>query len=91
MVPARSSVLAYEGEVGTELSCVMTGSPMPKLSWFYKGEKVFESLFYRLPKNGSLFIIVMQPQLAGNYTCMAENVMGNSSQTITLNYGGMLE
>jgi len=89
VVPATSSVLAYEGEVATELTCALSGNPRPKLSWFYKGEKVVDNLFYRLPDNGSLFIIVMRPQLAGNYSCMAENVMGSSSQTIILNYGGI--
>ncbi len=86
--PIRRRIVAYEGEVGTELSCTVSGDPKPKLSWYYMGEKIRENLFYRLANNGSLFIVVMQPLLAGNYSCMAENVMGATSQTVSLIYGG---
>ena len=80
--------MAYEGEVGTELFCEVSGDPKPKLSWYYMGKKLTENLFYRIADNGSLFVIVMLPQLNGNYTCAAENVMGSVSQIITLIYGG---
>lgn len=84
----RSRVLAFEGEFGVELHCGVSGKPKPEVEWYFKGEKLLDNLFYRTSDNGSLLIIIMRPQLAGNYTCRAQNIVGNNSETIRLNYGG---
>ncbi len=96
LLPAPSTVEAvlslvygFKGQLGIELQCSVSGSPKPtKVEWFFRGERLSDSVFYRLPDNGSLMIVVMVPQLAGEYSCYAGNLMGNDTDQVTLEYAG---
>ena len=81
-------VRVLRGQADVELRCVASGNPAPMIQWFFRGEKLFDSLHYRLPKNGSLVIISMVPHLAGDYLCFAGNLIGNDTDTVSVEYGG---
>lgn len=71
-----------------ELRCLVTGIPAPSVTWYLEGTKLEDSLYYRLAENRSLIIVFMLPQLEGEYVCLAENVLGNTSFTVYLEYLG---
>ena len=88
----RNVTQVFKGEQGVELQClVVEGKPRPKMMWLFRGEKLNNSLHYRLPGNGSLIILTMLPQLAGEYFCRAQNLMGNATASVHLEYAGMCE
>ena len=85
----NSVVNGFKGQTSIELQCqVISGNPPPQVQWFYHGEQLSDSVFYRLPDNGSLVIVVMVPHLAGDYSCFAQNLMGNDTAQVTLEYAG---
>lgn len=81
-------VQGFKGEQGIELRCITSGNPPPKITWYCKDQELSDSIHYRLPDNGSLLIVSMLPQLAGEYSCFAENIVGNDTGLITLEYAG---
>lgn len=74
--------------MAVNLKCEVSGDPEPDVEWFFRGLKLTDTLFYRLPESGDLWIIVMRPQLAGDYICRAQNIMGSVNATISLEYEG---
>lgn len=82
-------VSGFKGEQGIELRCLVEGNPKPEVEWFFKGEKLTDSLHYRVAENGSLIMVVVLSQLAGDYVCLAQNLMGNNSATVHFEYAGM--
>ncbi len=80
----------FKGQLNIELQCSVHGTPTPRVEWIFRGKKLSDSVFYRLPVNGSLMIVVMMPQLAGEYSCFAENLVGNDTDQVTLEYAGEL-
>ena len=84
----NSSVNGFKGQMSIELQCQISGNPPPQVEWFYHGEQLSDSVYYRLPDNGSLVIVVMVPHLAGEYSCFAQNLMGNDTDQVTLEYAG---
>ena len=86
--PTNLTVDGYKGDLALELICIAEGEPQPEISWFFDGEKLQDSLHYRLPENGSLLIVDMTSNLAGEYLCKAESVVGSSNATLYLRYAG---
>lgn len=86
--PINETVEGYKGDPVLELRCAADGDPPPEISWFFDGEKLQDSLHYRLPGNGSLLIVNMKSSLAGEYLCKAESVTGTSNATMYLSYAG---
>ena len=82
------TVQGFKGEQGIELRCITHGNPPPKIKWHFHEQKLADSIHYRLPDNGSLLIVSMLPQLAGEYSCFVENIVGNNTGFITLEYAG---
>ena len=88
VVPANETVDGYKGDLVLELRCKTEGETLAEISWFFNGEKLEDSLHYRLPENGSLLVINMTLRLVGEYLCKAESVLGSSNATVYLRYAG---
>ena len=72
------------------MECYVEGDPLPEtVVWSYNdGGQIADSEHYRLLGNGSLLVRGVVLELAGVYTCLAENLMGVASDTVTLQYAG---
>ena len=92
--PAPPSVTApvavVEGFRGEPvlLQCEVAGSPLPRVHWEYHSEQLGDSELYHLFSNGTLLIVSMSEELRGDYLCVAENVLGNSSASVRVEYRG---
>ena len=86
--PVSAVVNGYKRDLAVELKCRFEGQPPPKITWFFHGEKLEDSLHYRLPDNGSLLVVDMTSDLSGEYTCKAESIVGSSNATVELRYAG---
>lgn len=75
-----SDVEVWQGDVA-RLSVTVTGSPTPKILWFFNGVKVTPSADRKLVFAGndhSLILPYVSMQDEGKYTCMASNVHGEA-------------
>lgn len=89
VIPIEETVDGYKGDLALELRCITEEEPLtPQISWFFDGEKLDDSVHYRLSQNGSLLIINMMPSLAGDYLCKAESIVGSGNATVNLRYAG---
>ncbi|XP_075689566.1 hemicentin-1 [Rhinoderma darwinii] len=61
--------------------CVTFGNPVPEISWHKDGSPLSGQ---RIISNGALQIAYVQPDDAGQYTCVAENIAGSVSSNMTL-------
>ncbi|KAK7487864.1 hypothetical protein BaRGS_00020911, partial [Batillaria attramentaria] len=70
--------------VPTELECrPPQGNPPPTVHWLKDGFKVMENNNYRVTDAGSLMIESVSEDDAGNYTCVAQNIVKTRySQTV---------
>ena len=67
------------------LECKVTGRPVPIITWKRNGLLVKTSpRIYISPDRSQLQIFSVQQENAGMYTCLADNVVGDSSGTITV-------
>jgi len=79
-MPSNSSVV--ENDHAT-LTCPAKGTPNPRVKWFKDGRLITgNELSLRLLPDGSLLIEHSEARDSGQYTCVAENVAGNTSHTI---------
>uniref|UniRef100_A0A493SSH1 Ig-like domain-containing protein n=1 Tax=Anas platyrhynchos platyrhynchos TaxID=8840 RepID=A0A493SSH1_ANAPP len=75
-----SDVEVWQGDVA-RLSVTVTGSPTPKILWFFNGVKLTPSADRKLVFAGndhSLILPYVSMQDEGKYTCMASNVHGEA-------------
>lgn len=71
-----------------ELGCLVEGDPAPEVTWYLEGTELLDSLHYRVTGDGNLLIVFMLPQLAGEYVCVAENLVGTDSAVVTVEFAG---
>ncbi|OWF52578.1 Hemicentin-1 [Mizuhopecten yessoensis] len=68
-----------------ELNCVLLrGNPKPVLNWIKDGMVVQPSARVTRPFNNSVLIGDIQQDMEGDYQCVASNVAGNSTYTVTV-------
>ncbi|XP_032884067.1 hemicentin-1 isoform X2 [Amblyraja radiata] len=68
------------------IPCRADGLPAPVLTWQKDGKSVQETPGkYRLLRSGELIVENAAPDDAGSYTCIATNVAGRDTRTVTLN------
>ncbi|XP_027560313.1 hemicentin-1 isoform X2 [Neopelma chrysocephalum] len=68
------------------LTCEVTGSPVPQISWLKDGQPVPEDGEHRALSGGRLLQISnAQVSDTGRYTCVASNAAGDRSKTYSLN------
>ncbi|NXK97014.1 HMCN1 protein, partial [Formicarius rufipectus] len=71
---------------GVTLTCEVTGSPAPRVSWLKDGQPVPEDGQLRVAPGGrSLHIPRARVADTGRYTCVASNAAGDRSRTRSLN------
>lgn len=85
--PVQDLVEAFKGDQ-VLLQCNITGDPPPSITWLFRGEQLTSNLYYKLLANGTLVITGMIASLDGQYMCVAENLLGSSNATITVEYRG---
>lgn len=68
--------------------CIAEGSPKPHLSWLFDGERLLLNQRTKIQRNGTIFIHDVQSEDAGQYTCVAENINGKITASVTLEIMG---
>uniref|UniRef100_A0A8C7RSB5 Neuregulin 2a n=1 Tax=Oncorhynchus mykiss TaxID=8022 RepID=A0A8C7RSB5_ONCMY len=76
-------------EEGSRLTvkCEATGNPSPTYKWFKDGSELKKSREVKIKssqKNSRVQISRAKLEHSGNYTCVAENLLGNSNSTSTV-------
>ncbi|KAJ8980637.1 hypothetical protein NQ317_017933 [Molorchus minor] len=66
------------------LPCQAVGNPTPRTRWIRRGKPITFSPFYEITEEGHLKIHKVDPSLAGNYTCISNNLFGEDEITYTL-------
>ena len=80
-------ITKLQGEAVT-YKCQATGNPLPTLIWLKDG-KVISSLKYSSAGGLSILHLVnLTVSNGGKYTCLASNVVGNTTTTSTLTVYG---
>ncbi|XP_051581270.1 hemicentin-1-like isoform X1 [Myxocyprinus asiaticus] len=68
------------------LPCVLlAGNPLPERHWLHDNGLVTSSPYVTVRSDGSIHIERVSQQDGGQYTCLAENVVGSSNHTTMLN------
>ena len=70
---------------------VVAGNPPPTVIWYHRGERLYPSISPRLTllPDGNLAVVGAVLTDAGNYTCVAKNVVGNDTRSTNLRVHGM--
>ncbi len=63
--------------------CEVTGNPEPKVTWLRQNSSLVADKRV-VPSRGGLMITDVTSQDEGEYTCEAENILGESSASFTL-------
>lgn len=66
------------------MTCKVLGAPKPNIKWIHNGKELTGGR-YEIKANGDLVINQVQFDDRGDYTCYAENKLGNTSASATLN------
>uniref|UniRef100_A0A674EQJ3 Neuregulin 2a n=1 Tax=Salmo trutta TaxID=8032 RepID=A0A674EQJ3_SALTR len=66
------------------VKCEATGNPSPTYKWFKDGSELKKSREVKIKKNSRVQISRAKLEDSGNYTCVAENLLGNSNSTSTV-------
>ncbi|KAF1746889.1 hypothetical protein GCK72_023347 [Caenorhabditis remanei] len=78
---SSNTVLTMISNAVLEINCVVSGSPHPKVTWFFNNEPIDASEHHEFKNNGeSLRIIDSKESHAGTYTCAAENSVGEAKK-----------
>jgi peroxidase len=73
------------------MSCTVEGAPAEDLVWLFEGVGIEEGgENVKVLSNGSLYIVGMKMELAGDYMCVSSNMAGTNSATISLLFLGVL-
>jgi hemicentin len=65
--------------------CIADGNPSPQLEWWFQGHRLNNSVQGISITSDSLTIDGVQSRNAGQYTCVAINLVGEHSRTLGLN------
>ena len=75
------------------MTCEVTGIPAPQVTWTTHGQDVADvkdvADTFHVLANGALRIDHVTAEHAGMYECVASNVAGNASMSVTLNVQGI--
>ena len=81
-VPTSETLL-----IGSRLEwrCEATGNPKPSVTWMKNGQKLESNLDTLIMNNGTrLTVTNVDPSQSGQYTCKANNSMGEDSTSVVL-------
>ena len=68
--------------------CTVKGNPTPSVEWRFKSRKLYSGAKY-LVKEGELVVRNLNYGDAGQYTCVARNILGSSEASGNLKVRGM--
>ena len=67
--------------------CTVKGNPTPSVEWRFKSRKLYSGAKY-LIKEGELVVRNLNYSDAGQYTCVARNILGTSEASGNLKVRG---
>ncbi|TDH08782.1 hypothetical protein EPR50_G00101320 [Perca flavescens] len=86
VVAMSPTVLSVIEDQQVTLPCVLlAGNPLPERQWLHDYSLVTSDQFVTVRKDGSLHIERVRLEDTGDYTCLAENVIGATNHTTTVN------
>ncbi|XP_073667498.1 hemicentin-1 isoform X2 [Paramisgurnus dabryanus] len=85
MIALSPAVVSVIEDQQVTLPCVvLAGNPLPERHWLHDNGLVTSSPYLTVRRDGSLHIERVSQQDEGQYTCLAENVVGSSNRTTIL-------
>ncbi|XP_063632810.1 peroxidasin [Cydia splendana] len=78
------SQVVKKRNIRVRFDCVAKGNPPPHIAWYFKGTRLLLDPRTDLKLNGSIFIDDVQYVDAGEYTCVAENILGKVNASAEL-------
>ncbi|XP_038659918.1 ADAMTS-like protein 1 isoform X3 [Scyliorhinus canicula] len=84
-VPGNKEVLSSGSSV--LVGCPIKGHPKPSISWLHNGKSINRGLgqkYHILTSQSILQILIVTKAHGGNYSCIAQNEVGNLTLTVTL-------
>ncbi|XP_031169752.1 hemicentin-1 isoform X2 [Sander lucioperca] len=86
VIAMSPTVLSVIEDQQVTLPCVLlAGNPLPERQWLHDYGLVTSDQFVTVRKDGSLHIERARLEDTGDYTCLAENVIGATNHTTTVN------
>ncbi|KAF1385466.1 hypothetical protein PFLUV_G00108060 [Perca fluviatilis] len=86
VIAMSPTVLSVIEDQQVTLPCVLlAGNPLPERQWLHDYGLVTSDQFVTVRKDGSLHIERVRLEDTGDYTCLAENVIGATNHTTTVN------
>uniref|UniRef100_A0A8C6L964 Ig-like domain-containing protein n=1 Tax=Nothobranchius furzeri TaxID=105023 RepID=A0A8C6L964_NOTFU len=86
VIALSPAVLSVIEDQQLTLPCVLlAGNPLPERQWLHNYGLVTPDQYVTVRRDGSLHIDRVQLDDGGDYTCLAENVIGATNQTTTVN------
>ncbi|RXN06313.1 hemicentin-1 [Labeo rohita] len=86
LIALSPTVVSVIEDQQVTLPCVLlAGNPLPERHWLHDNGLVTSSPYVTVRRDGSLHIERVSQQDGGQYTCLAENVVGSSNRTTILN------
>ncbi|XP_034035488.1 hemicentin-1 [Thalassophryne amazonica] len=86
VIAISPTVLSVIEDQQLTLPCVLlAGNPLPERQWLHNYGLVMSDQYVTVRKDGSLHIERVQLEDAGDYVCLAENVIGATNRTTTVN------
>uniref|UniRef100_A0A8C1GCZ4 Hemicentin-1 n=1 Tax=Cyprinus carpio TaxID=7962 RepID=A0A8C1GCZ4_CYPCA len=86
LIALNPTVVSVIEDQQVTLPCVLlAGNPLPERHWLHDNGLVTSSPYVSVRRDGSLHIERVSQQDGGQYTCLAENVVGSSNSTTILN------
>jgi len=73
----------------TSFNCTADGYPRPRIEWKFKGSKLLSGSKYWIKDNGELNIQHLNYSDAGQFTCVARNILGSHQASGNLTVGGL--
>ncbi|XP_033937393.1 hemicentin-1 [Pseudochaenichthys georgianus] len=86
VIAMSPAVLSVVEDQQVTLPCVLlAGNPLPERQWLHNYGLVTSDQYLTVRRDGSLHIERVQLDDAGDYICLAENVIGATNHTTTVN------
>ncbi|KAJ0032742.1 hypothetical protein NQD34_002823 [Periophthalmus magnuspinnatus] len=86
VIALSPTVLSVVEDQQVTLPCVLlAGNPLPERRWLHNYGLLFSDQYLTVRRDGSLQIDRVRLDDAGDYTCLAENVVGATNHTTTVN------
>ncbi|XP_071342317.1 hemicentin-1 isoform X2 [Trachinotus anak] len=86
VIAMSPAVLSVIEDQQMTLPCVLlAGNPLPQRQWLHNYGLVTSDQYMTVRRDGSLHIDRVRLDDAGDYTCLAENVVGATNHTTTVN------